>query len=647
MNAPRQLLSVLSALLCAAGFSFGAEESKLPTLGGTIKGFTVPARDFLLKGDRAQPGANGRVRIEGVTLETRRGSNELNFLVSSPAGEFDQKSNLVTSSESLVVRSLDQRFFLSGVGFDFRLRTNLLNIHSNVVTRFDRQFFNRTNAAAAAKTRPTTNEAPLAVSSTRLRINGTTGDVTYQRAVKLTDGEALEMTAGEVSFNLSALTNEVRRVIARQDVNLHLKQAGRLGSASADEAVFSTPPGVEAQVELTGHAAWQSEQFSGGAGRLRWQMISNRYDFDGEDGARLRFPLSAFGTNQSALAKTSATNQAQWIDIVSDSHRFAPGRLEFDGKVNARQDTNWSLASRRFEVTLDATNHPTRIDAIGDFIFEINQAELQGRATAGRAQVDNPLAGRQLVTLTESPRWVSPEFEKSADRIEVVDPLGDPVYTGDGHVRLQLAGLRFADFDWFGAKTNQTDGKPTEAQTNAAPVLVTAEHSRFHAGTAVFTGNVMVAQGTNYLSAGELTLMFTPDRRLTNLVAAGGVKIRQGTIVLTARQLTCRFDGVERNVPHVEATGDVRVCGRLEKGAGRGLGARLSYDAASGEAILDGEPEVVVFQAEVDDPKKARPPVLNKAAQIRWNLRAESFRLSSPFSIVTLAADAEIPRACD
>lgn len=646
MNAPRQLLIVLTALLCAAGFSFGAEESKLPTLGGTIKGFTVPARDFLLKGDRAQPYPNGRVRIEGVTLETRRGSNELNFLVSSPAGEFDQKSNLVTSSESLVVRSLDQRFFLSGVGFDFRLRTNLLNIHSNVVTRFDRQFFNRTNAATVAKAGRSTNDAPLAVSSTSLRINGTTGDVTYRQAVRLTDGEALEMTAGEVSFNLSALTNEVRRVIARQEVNLHLKQAERAGSASADEAVFSTAPGIDAQVELTGHAAWTSEQFSGGAGRLRWQMISNRYDFVGDDGARLRFPLTAFGTNQSSAAKASPTN-LQWIDIVSDSHRFAPGKLEFDGMVNARQDTNWSLAARRFEVTLDATNHPTRMDAVGHFVFEINQAGLQGRATAGRAQVDNPPAGRQLVTLTESPRWVSPEFEKSADRIEVVDPLGDPVYTGDGHVRLQLAGLRLTDFDWFGSPTNQSNGKPTDAQTNAAPVLVTAEHSRFHAGTAVFSGNVMVAQGTNYLSAGELTLKFAPDRRLTNLVAAGGVKIRQGTIVLTARQLTCSFDGGERNIPHVEATGDVRVCGRLEKGVGRGLGARLTYDGESGEAILDGEPEVVVFQVGVDDPKKARPPVLNKAAQIRWNLRAESFRLSSPFSIVTLAADAEIPRACD
>jgi lipopolysaccharide export system protein LptA len=221
------------------------------------------------------------------------------------------------------------------------------------------------------------------------------------------------------------------------------------------------------------------------------------------------------------------------------------------------------------------------------------------------------------------------------------------VYTGDGHVRLRLSGLRLADFDWFGARTNAPAGDGALAPTNSTPVLVTAERSRYHAGVAVFSGNVLVAQGTNVLSAGELTLKITPDLKLTNLLASGGVKVRQGAIVLTARELKADFDGTERNLPRVMASGEVRVCGGLDQGRGRGLGARLTYDGATGEAVLDGNPEVVVFAEGGPDPKKQRPPVLTRATQILWNLRDETVRTRGEYSIISLPADAAFPRDCD
>ncbi|HSH16799.1 MAG TPA: LptA/OstA family protein, partial [Verrucomicrobiae bacterium] len=255
---------------------------------------------------------------------------------------------------------------------------------------------------------------------------------------------------------------------------------------------------------------------------------------------------------------------------------------------------------------------------------------------------------RPVVTLTESPQWVSPEFEKSADRIQVVDPLGEPVFSGDGNVRLELKGLRLVDLDWFGSQTNGGKAEPAPEAT-ADPVWITAERSRYQGGQAVFSGNVLVRHGTNYLTATELALWFTSDRRLTNLVASGGVKVRQQGIVLTARELTARFDGSERNIPQVEATGEVLLCGQvLKHGFGRGTGQRLNYDGETGVVFLDGNPELIQYPSEEVDPNKESRPRRFKAKQpIWWNLRDGTSGTKGTFEAGTLPADVEVPQDCD
>jgi len=643
MKARLEFLFVLLVLPVAA-----AEQLPLPAISGPVKGFTVPARDFLLKGESASKQPDGRFVLGGITLETRRGTNQIDLILHSPVGVYDQNAGLVTSEGTLDVRSRDDRFQLRGTGYEYRPGTNRLLIHSNVFTRFDRTFFDPEAGMRVPSSAVATDAGPLTVTSTSLEFVGSTGDLHYRRAVKLTDGASLEVTAGEFAVNAASLTNKTRNAVAREDVQLRLHVERGTGAARADEAVFSTEPGIDARLEMTGRAAWNFELISGRAGRLRWQMVSNRYEFTGGQGAELRFPASAFQTSQPPAVRVAATN-LQWIDVLSESHRFVPGQLVFDRQVRVRQDTNWSLGADRFEIELDATNHPTRLAAIGNFVFDVNQAGRPGRATADHALVANPVNGAQIVTLTGSPRWTSPEFAKEADRIEVVDPLGEPAYSGVGHVRLQLAGLRRADFDWFGSRTNAAGAKPAGANSPAdvVPVVVTADNSRYEGGTAVFAGNVVVEQGTNQLRAAELTLRFTRDLKLTNLLATGGVHVRQGLIVMTARELRADFDGTERNLPRVEATGDVRVCGGVEQGRGRGLGARLTYDGATGEAVLDGNPEVVIFATGGSDPKKQRPPVWTKADQLLWNLRDETVRTRGEYTIKTLGADANIPRDCD
>jgi lipopolysaccharide export system protein LptA len=645
MRTTPAILVPLTAAAVLWAWPVRSAESPFPVTAGPIKGFTVPAKEFLLKGESARPVGSNRFQLEGISIETRRGAGELNFILRTPGGEYDRNADLVRSTNTLDVQSIDGRFQLSGIGYDFQPRTNLLTIHSNVVTRFDRQFFARTNEAKAVLPDAGSTNRQLTVTSETFEFNGITGDAAYRETVHLTDGELLELQAGELRFNLASLTNETRRADARTDVRLRLQLEDGLATARADETTFSAAPGIDVQVEMQRQVRWTNNLLSGSAERLKWWMASNQYEFTAEAGTAVRFPHTLFATNHAGAPSADEPSQL-WIDLESETQHFVPGRLTFDGRVKAHQDTNWLMATRRLVVDLDATNRPTRLEAIGDFEFVSNQPGQTGRGTAGHALVAYQPDRRPAVTLTESPRWVSPEFEKSADRIQVVDPLGEPVFSGDGNVRLELKGLRLVDLDWFGSQTNAVKSEPAPEAT-ADPVLITAERSRYQGGQAVFSGNVLVRHGTNYLIATELALWFTTDRRLTNLVASGGVKVRQQGIVLTARELTARFDGSERNLPQVEAWGDVQLCGRAEQGQGRGIGGVLRYNGATGEAVLEDQPELVIFGLPASGERKEPPPYLLKAAQIFWNLRDETFRGRAPFSIINLPADADIPRACE
>lgn len=644
MNRFRKLLSGLAALAVVLLAARAADRTELPGIQGQVRGFTVPARGYLLKGDTAEFLSGGRVQLSGVTVATRLPTNEINFTFTTPSGEYhrDATGDMITSTNTLDVRSQDGRFQLGGRDYVFRPYTNTLVINADVTTTFDQSLFSTTNAihnAAADQT----NRPPLVVTSTALEFNGSTGDAAYRKNVALTDGSTLRANAGEVLLNVAAMTNVNRRVIARDGVRMELTTTQGVAIARAAQAILSTSSNVEARVEMTGNPLWTKGLISGSGGTLNWQSVSNQYEFTGTGGTTVRFPSTMFGTNKTELMTTNL----QWIDIRSDRHRFVPGKLEFDGQVVAQSSTNWLMSTRRFAVDLDATNKPTRMEAQSEFHFEIHDGTHAGHGEADHALVNYTTNGVPKVSLNGQPRWISPEFEKRADVIEVVDPTGDAVYTGDGHVELKLLGLNLIDLDWFGVRTNNVDRPKKAASTNQEPVLITAEHSRYHAGFGEFSGNVQVMSGTNSLFADRLTLQITPDNRLTNLVASGHVKVHQGGIVLVSDEIRATFDGTPKNIPHVDARGNVQICGIVEGTAGRATGKTLSYDGDTGEATLDGDPEIIKF-GEPDGPNKpAPPPYLIKAGQIVWNMRTGERTMRNGFSGVNLPADSNVNRNCD
>ena len=644
MNGGRNFQAALLGLALFFSTAPAADPGAQPVLAGTIKDYVYPARDFTLKGARATPLPGRRLRLEEITVETRR-TNFVNIFLSTPACEFDQSNQVVTSSSPLVVRSLDDRFQLQGQGYEFRPGTNRLLIHSNVVTRFDQQFLSRSRTLRIAPSPGVTNAATLRIASQSLFFDGLSGDVAYRRDVSLTDGDLLTGSAGELTLNIAAFTNETRQAVARENVRLRIKITNEFLAARADEAVFSAEPGIDARVQLAGHAAWQYGLLSGDAAVMRLTVVSNQFDFVGDGGANLRFPQTLVATNR-PKGVASEPADPPWIDVSSASHQFAPGKLSFDGGVWARQGTNWAMSSRRFRVALDATNRPTRLEAAGDFVFEATQNGRSGRGTAGDAIMTFDAAGRQTVVLTGDPRWSADGFEKSADRITVSDPTGDPAYSGEGHVRMTLPGARLADFNWFGTQTNATEEKPRPVSTNIGPVFVTADRSDYRGGRAVLTGNVRVLQGTNSIKADELTMAFNPDRHLTNLVAAGSVTVRHGSVVLSAGKVTAWFEGTNSVLSRVEAVDDVRVCAGGDRGACRGTGRQMTYLPDVEEVRLEGQPELVLWPARKPQSKFEPAPLLYTGPQIIWNLRDESIGGKSP-KIVTLPADVAIPRVCD
>jgi hypothetical protein len=133
---------------------------------------------------------------------------------------------------------------------------------------------------------------------------------------------------------------------------------------------------------------------------------------------------------------------------------------------------------------------------------------------------------------------------------------------------------------------------------------------------------------------------------LTNLVASGGVKVRQNQIVVTADQVEANFAG-ERGVPQMLATGNIQMCGAVEQGIAHGTGGSLRYDGVSGEAVLEGEPVVVLYNTAEPDPKKRLRPRMYKGPVLHYNLRDGKVGTQGKFSVISLSADFAVPQLCD
>ena len=123
------------------------------------------------------------------------------------------------------------------------------------------------------------------------------------------------------------------------------------------------------------------------------------------------------------------------------------------------------------------------------------------------------------------------------------------------------------------------------------PVEVTADQLRVNQadGTALFTGNVLVAQGVLRLSSAELTVTYDAEgKTITRMHATGGVTMVNGAETAEGDEAVYTpADGI------VIMTGDVL----LTQGSSAISGSQLTVDLNSGTGVMEGRVTTVFLPA--------------------------------------------------
>lgn len=119
-------------------------------------------------------------------------------------------------------------------------------------------------------------------------------------------------------------------------------------------------------------------------------------------------------------------------------------------------------------------------------------------------------------------------------------------------------------------------------QDTTLPVEVSADQLAVNNadGTAVFSGNVLVTQGEMKLSAAEVLVKYTPDKKaIDQLVASGGVTITNLGDAAEAQEAVYTIDsGV------IVLTGNVL----LAQGPSAMAGQKLTINLKDGTGIMEG-----------------------------------------------------------
>ena len=119
------------------------------------------------------------------------------------------------------------------------------------------------------------------------------------------------------------------------------------------------------------------------------------------------------------------------------------------------------------------------------------------------------------------------------------------------------------------------------------PVEVTADQLRVNQGngTAIFTGNVIVIQGTMRLTAPEVQVDYAADgKKIARMHATGGVTLANGGEAAESQDAVYTIDSGE-----VVMTGDVL----LTQGTSALSGKVLTVDLATGTGVMEGRVQTV------------------------------------------------------
>jgi len=602
----------MTMVLALAGIGLQAASPAPAGSGRVSGGFKAPVFDekgelrTQFEGEGFRPLKDGRFLITKFQLKTFRAQRQPEMTAVAEECFFRQADHSASSPGHLKVTQADGKLELEGVGFEWRQKSGQL-VLSNRVEAVLRPPAGRDDA-----------EMPIKVQADRLEYDSRLSIAIFMGSVNAEQSGRIRLSCERLTATLGVEGGGFERIEAEDDVRLALTEGAEHYEASGRQALFIADKSSEGndRLDLRGGAQFKARGLEGGADQLLITSSRKRQAptaaatpiiFEAQGQARLRMPLPV-GSNP---------GKTNWVEIDSERYTFRDARADFQGRVNARSENQWTLRAGRLQVFQGTgTNRLERI--VAEDSVEIDLIDLQSRGQLRGAKAEFEESGGWL-TLAGGAEWQMREYRGKGGqvRLKVTSPSPDVVVAGGSTLvlpgQMVLASGLIPDLSGFQAKP-----VPPSIPLEAAEAEIQSSGMMMREGRVTFSGPVKVKTPAGTLDAQNLNVVLDEEgKRARRIAADGNVVIRQNQDRMEALSVVAEMSAVTNRLDRLVAEGGVKFLSSRSQRFLRGEGERLTLTPTNQLALLEGNPR---FTTESGLWVESGEPV-------HWNMDTRKFRL--------------------
>lgn len=523
MKRPLQLAACAVPAILLAVRLFAAPA---PPMQGKISGgFQAPStvddrgRRSVVKGTDATPQGNNIYLITEPRVTSYNPDDSPDMFINASKCTLDLKSNVAWSESDLSMRTADDRFALSGKGWQWDPQTSHLIISNSVTALVQKAVLAQgvTNRVVGG------TNAPVRITARRFQQEG--DSASFIGDVLVLDGQdTLRCARLNLQFERPG---GVQRIEAIQDVEL--SQAGT--QVRSGQAIYEMK---NETLTITKNPVWNAKGREGSAEKLVLDRMADTLVAEGK--VFMKLPLTNAVTATNAAASTNRP-----IEIYSDLFTFK------NASSNRLAEAVYRGAVR--VVHSEATIHCAELIAGFNREQQVQSLLAKGGVTiesAGRSASGDTAEyylAEEKFALLGNPRWNMDDKSGSSDQVVFHPKSGEVLALG--HVEMvlptQSAAAMLPSF-------SQTTNAPAAAQSNMRITSGSFSHQR---DISVFHESVKVEDARGTIDCQLLTLATGASNQLHRIVA-------ETNVVITQKDMTASGDRADFNVRTglVHLTGD-------------------------------------------------------------------------------------------
>ncbi len=540
------------------------------------------------------------------------GTNDVEVIIEAPESFLDHENRKAWSEGNLKAFNASTNYIIEGKGFIVQ-RTkggSTLEISNNVHTTIRRE-------SATGQLLPPVHIFSDYFHFVSVEVDGPDKRVAnYKQNVRVEDPE-MQLTSGTLRVIIPSGTNEVRDIVAREDVRIRSKVDG---SVATGQYAYYWSDQTNELIKLSGSPVWKDTKNEGRA---------EQFIFDRKKNIVYALTNAEMKLPRNAMASPGL--------IPTDSNK-KPAVVTTNEFVN--------IAAEYFEIALPTTNRPARSLLARTNVVIVSPAD-KTRATADTATFDDATG---VLLLTRNAVWQTGDTIGKGDAITIHQTNRTFRAEGNASLRLpvnsatnQFMEIRSANYLLRtnvaifkgGVTAAFQDGKaPSSLTCDDLEVLIRSNEVE----TIIAKGNVAMTQS---LSPGASRTLLCEDMTIQRSILTGTIqslfaqrevslieKLTNSSKKLTAELVTMNF-GKTNQLESLLAQQQVRV----EQASSWATGQRAVYVAKEGAELFEITGNPLARNSEVDSKGKTNSYIIREAEILRWEPSSSQFSARGPFEI--------------